>query len=123
MRRDHERIERELHSHRAEKRGSDHQYSRDYRRAQHSARSADTAFVSPEKCRDDEREDEDGKTEREIAMCYLDYEIDAIVRRKPRAGALRPVIAAAHSRSRDANDRAEHDLGECQNEGGEGKFS
>jgi hypothetical protein len=83
---------------------------------QHAAPAPHTWLAPLEPGRDGERCYRDPERCRAVAVRYLDEKSGSVVRRRERAEAIWPVIAAAQAGSRDAHDRAEDDLRETQEE-------
>ena len=106
-------IQRHLHCDSAEQCGDHDKYSCNRRRDEYARVFA----IAPRaKCGNEERDDGECESERDVAMRDLDDEIDAVMRREPQTIALGPVITAAHAGAGDSHDRAEYNLRECENE-------
>ena len=119
VRGDHEWVQCQLDRHRAEQGGDHDENTGDSSRTEHSSASSDALIAPPHEGGDEKRQDHDRQGERDVSMGDLDYEIHPVVRGKPFAEAFRPVIAAPHSGPGDTDDRAEHDLRERQDQGGQ----
>src|SRR5512138_3370869 len=118
MRDDHELVsELELHGDGTEDRRRDDERRRERRGPQDATSTADARRRSANDRDDEQRDDRDRESRRDVSVRDLDDEISAVQRREPVPLAFRPVVATAHPRAADADDRAEHHLSDAEDQG------